>query len=122
MIDVTHRDFLSKYSKPDDHYSYEDAPHAYLYHRGMNITPEQLDRTMEEGSWGTQAAVLRHPLSTRDHVDIGLKSRDYFVRRAALEHPTITDEDLIRARHDAHSSVRDRAAELLKARGSEYGL
>lgn len=121
MVTELHNRFLEKYAQPGRHFSFDEAPTAYMV-AGGEATPEMIERTLAVGDFEAKKQALRSPNSTREHVDVALRDPDWYVRMNALRHPTIVEGDLIKARHDASAHVREEAIRQLKKSGSEYGL
>ena len=59
-----HQSFLKLYAEPSKHFSYEEAPVAYMSHEGSKITPDMLEdaSTSYNSELSSAAASTKDPL------------------------------------------------------------
>ena len=109
MKSESHQNFLGKYSLPDEHFSYEEAPLEYVGH--PKATPEMLTKGAKDPRPYVRGAVMRHPKATPEMLTKGAKDPHPYVREAVMEHPNATPEILAMGAKDPHEYVRRAAKE-----------
>ena len=96
MSTSRHQAFLSNFAGADEHYSYEDAPVAYIQN-SANLTPEMLKAGAEHPLASVQLAAMSHPNATPEMLLGGVGNREFNVRVAAATHPNATPEVIDKA-------------------------
>lgn len=79
------------------------------------ITPEHLNRALDDSDWRVRYRASYHPNASSDNINKALSDQDVAVRTSALENPNIEEHHISKALNDSDANVRSDAIKHPKA-------
>lgn len=79
------------------------------------ITPEHIDAGMKDKDYSVRAAAVAHPMAQEHHLDAAMKDESPSVRSAAVAHPNATTAHIEQGLSDSSEGVRKHAVSNPKA-------
>jgi len=89
-----------KYLQPDVHFTFDDNPLEFLRRKGAHVTENHIDKALD-GNFTLRMAGILHSNATNNNVAKALKDSSWAVRKAAIQSPNVTKEQL------EHHAVND---------------
>lgn len=108
MVENEHQSFLNRIALPDMHYTFDDAPIAYLSN-SKNITKSTIDSAVRHKSPVVQISGVSHELSTPEHIDYVMQHGSSNVKKYAMLSNRVSKQHIDLAIQDSDPDVRSTA-------------
>lgn len=104
MLDSNHKKFLGNWFNPDQHYSFDEAPHQYVFH-SKNIPDHVFSQIMDSFDEKLIGLAATHKGATPEQLHKLLDYPNQHIRSDAAKNSNASKENIIKALNDRNMFV-----------------